>query len=64
MGRTNGGERNANDEDDPLHGMRIEELSAEQLQQLADLVYEKLQRELSIERDRMGIHPPSYDWPA
>lgn len=46
---------------DLLKGRKIEDLNLNELQALADQVYEKLRRELILERDRLGTQRP---WPG
>jgi hypothetical protein len=48
-------------ENDLLSGRDVEDLDLAELQKLADHVYEELQRELLLERERMGF---TQGWPG
>jgi len=54
-------QQNQSEENDPLGGRNVEDLDLAELQKLADRVYDELQRELLLERERMGL---TQGWPG
>lgn len=54
-------EQPQSNENDPLAGRDVDDLDLAELQKLADRVYEELQRELLLERERMGF---TQGWPG